>query len=105
MNNQQGFDGPSATSMTRSLEVKALDNCSASSAQSVTCDVTTSADVKGNRREAPTATSSTSREAAGRPGSRPRDGAGRIAVRNGRHALRAPAVFAFSACGSPPAGR
>lgn len=51
MNNQQGFDGPSATSMTRSLEVKALDNCSASSAQSVTCDVTTSADVKGNRRE------------------------------------------------------
>ncbi|ODU96729.1 MAG: hypothetical protein ABT00_01765 [Bordetella sp. SCN 68-11] len=51
MNNQQGFDSPSATSMTRSLEVKALDNCSAAGAQSVTCDVTTSADVKGNRRE------------------------------------------------------
>ncbi|GAA0499200.1 hypothetical protein CDO46_14915 [Pigmentiphaga sp. NML030171] len=51
MNNQQGFDSPSATSMTRSLEVKALNNCSASGSQSVTCDVTTSADVKGNRRE------------------------------------------------------
>jgi len=50
MNNQQGFDGPAATNMARSLEVKSLDNCTPAS-QSVTCDVTTSADVKGNRRE------------------------------------------------------
>src|SRR5690606_10004301 len=51
MNSQQGFDGPSATNMTRSLEVRSLSNCTASGAQSVACDVTTAADVKGNRRE------------------------------------------------------
>ncbi|MDX3907705.1 MAG: hypothetical protein QHC78_18610 [Pigmentiphaga sp.] len=51
MNNQQGFDGPAATNMARTLEVKSLENCKASGSQSVTCDVTTNADVKGNRRE------------------------------------------------------
>lgn len=50
MNNQQGFDAPSATNMARSLQVKSVENCTAAG-QGVTCDVTTSADVRGNRRE------------------------------------------------------
>ncbi|VCU70764.1 hypothetical protein PIGHUM_02840 [Pigmentiphaga humi] len=51
MNDRQGFDGPAATGVAKSLQVRSLDNCQATGGQGVVCDVTTSADVRGSRRE------------------------------------------------------
>ncbi len=46
-----GFDGAAASNVVRSLQVKSVDNCEASSDGVVTCTVRTSADVKGSRHE------------------------------------------------------
>ena len=49
---QAGIDVPAAINVVKSLEVKAVDNCSSvPSGAGVACDVKTSAEVRGARRE------------------------------------------------------
>ena len=49
---QAGIDVPAAINVVKSLEVKAVDNCrTAPSNQGVACDVKTSAEVRGAKRE------------------------------------------------------
>lgn len=45
------FDSQGASDVVRTLQVKSIDNCQAAGAQTVACQVRTSAQVKGSVRE------------------------------------------------------
>ena len=46
-----GFDGPEVSNMVSTMQVKDVDNCQPSGPQSVRCDVSTVARVRGNVEE------------------------------------------------------
>jgi hypothetical protein len=48
---QPGFDGPEAVNVVNSLQVRDVVNCKPTAQQSMACDVSTTANVRGSREE------------------------------------------------------